>query len=90
MGATSKRGNNLSKLNLESIFGDAELDMDCPGCNRNFKVKYKQLSKSGNKVRCPHCREDIKITHDNKTKREISKADKELNKLDKSLKKFGK
>lgn len=80
----------MSKLNLESLFGDADLDMDCPECNHQFKVKFKQLSKAGNKVKCPRCREDITITHDSKTKKELKSVDKSLEDLDKAFKNFGK
>lgn len=80
----------MSKLNLESMFGDAEFDMDCPNCDKNFKFKYKKIAKSGNKIRCPHCREDITVEHDAKTKKELAEADKALKDFDKTLKEFGK
>lgn len=72
------------------MFGDAKLDMNCPNCEKEFKVKYKQLSKPGNKIKCPHCRENITITQDNKTKRELDGANKALKDLDKTFKNFDK
>jgi len=72
------------------MFGDADFEMDCPGCDHHFKIKFKQLSKHGNKAKCPRCREEITITHDSKTKREISDANKSLKELDKAFKNFGK
>ena len=77
-------------LNLESLFGDADLDIECPGCGHQFPVKLKEVMHEGNEVQCPSCKESIGINHEGGTAQELKKADKALKDLEKTLKNFGK
>jgi len=87
----------MPKIDLESLFGDENLDIDCPQCQSSFSVKFKKIMVDGSVVKCPHCQVDIQLNHDETTKKTLSDADKALRKFDKSLKnlekafkKFGK
>ncbi|WP_445667635.1 DUF7836 family putative zinc-binding protein [Oceanobacillus sp. FSL K6-0251] len=55
--------------------------MNCPGCGHKFKVKFKNISKSGSKVKCPKCRSNITVEQDNKTKRDFRETNKILKKF---------
>jgi len=87
----------MPKIDLESLFGGEEIDIDCPQCQSNFKVKFEEIMNDGSIVKCPHCQVDIQLNHDETTKKTLSDADKALRKFDKTLKnlekafkKFGK
>lgn len=80
----------MDTLDLNSIFGDEELDIKCSGCNHQFKVKFKLVMNDGDKVKCPSCSEDIAIVHDDETKKAISDSNQELKSLEDSFKNFGK
>lgn len=71
----------MSKINLDSLIGDEKVDMNCPGCGHKFKVKFKNISKSGSKVKCPKCRSNITVEQDNKTKRDFRETNKILKKF---------
>ncbi len=46
-----------------NINWDTEIEMECPGCKKKFKIKVKYLSPS-NKVKCPGCNNDIDLVGD--------------------------
>lgn len=84
------------EIDLETLFGDEDLDIDCPQCQSSFKVKFREVMTDGNTVQCPHCQVDIQLNHDETTKKTLSDVDKALgefnrtlNKLGKTFKKFG-
>lgn len=74
-------------LNFNDVFGKADVDINCPECNRKFSIKLNQI---GTTVVCPSCRKSIFLQDSNNSKRNISNVDKSLKKLDKTLKNFGK
>jgi len=87
----------MPKIDLESLFDGEEIDIDCPQCQSNFKVKFEEIMNDGSIVKCPHCQVNIQLNHDETTKKTLSDADKALRKFDKTLKnlekafkKFGK
>lgn len=87
----------MTKLSLESIYGDADFPMECPACKHNFTFKFKLALNDGNVIKCPGCNQDIKLEHDETTKQTIENATKQLEEfnetwkaLGKTMKKFGK
>jgi len=82
---------------FDELFEDAEIDFDCPQCNYSFRIKAETIFQDGSVVICPNCESDIKIVHDETTKktmRDAKKATKQLEKtlkdLERTFKKFGK
>ena len=51
----------------------------CPGCEKTFKVDFSKL-KSGDIIKCPHCKEDIEITGNLEGLRKVDKQIKLLEK----------
>ena len=85
------------KINLETLFGDEALDVECPQCHSHFKIKFREVMKDGNVVQCPQCQVNIQLNHDETTKKTLTDTDKAIkefnrtmDKLEKTLKKFGK
>ncbi len=77
-------------LDMESVFGDQPLEMQCPGCEYQFTVKFKDVMKEGNQVICPGCNEPIQIKHDETTTKTLRDGEKALKEFEKTLKNFGK
>lgn len=82
---------------LGRIFGDQQLDIDCPQCNASFHVKLKDVMQDRSVVRCPECKTDIKLIHDDTTKRTLRDSEraakdfeKSLDDLERAFKNFGK
>lgn len=87
----------MTEMDLESLFGDEKLDIDCPQCQSKFSVRFKEVLTDGNIVQCSHCKVDIHLNHDETTQKTLTDSDKALkefnktmNKLEKTFKKFGK
>lgn len=87
----------MKDLTLESMFGDADLDAECPACQHEFTVKFSQVMNDRSIVQCPGCNQDIEFQHDDttqKTLRDSNKALKDFNKsfseLERTLKNLGK
>jgi len=80
----------MQKLTLENMFGNARIDITCPGCKHKFNVYFKDLAKEGNKITCPSCKNAIVIQHSPETRQTIKDADKSFRELERTLKKFGK
>lgn len=80
----------MSKLDLDSVFGDQELNFQCPGCGHRFPVKFRELSREGNEVLCPSCRRSIVINHTAETRRGLQQVNKSLQDLERTLKRLGK
>lgn len=84
-------------LDLESLFGNEDIEIDCPQCQSKFSVKFREIMTDGNIVQCPHCQVDIQLNHDETTKKTLSDVDhafgefnKSFKKFERTLKKFGK
>lgn len=48
----------MSNLNFQSLFGDAELDLDCPNCSHNIPFTMDQV---GTIIKCPNCSVEIDL-----------------------------
>jgi rRNA maturation endonuclease Nob1 len=59
---------------------DLEFDTACPGCNRKFKIKAKEMA-PGKKKTCPQCKSEITFAGD-----DMRKAQKALDDLEKTMK----
>lgn len=46
---------------FDEVLGEAEIDMECPECEKSFEI---QLNQVGTTVTCPHCGVDIKLEKD--------------------------
>lgn len=87
----------MKELSLESLFGDADIDMECPGCQQHFTIKFNEVLNDQSTVDCPSCNQTIEIVHDDTTKETLSNStkalgdfEKSLQNLEKSFKKLGK
>lgn len=78
----------MRDLSLESLFGDGDLDVDCPACEKTFQIKFKEVMTSGSTVTCPSCNQDIVINHDETTEKTMKDGNKALKEFEKALKKF--
>lgn len=77
-------------MDLDKLIGDQRIEIECPGCNRAFKVKFKEISRDGATVRCPRCSRDIAISHSAESERSLRNANKALRDLERTLKRLGK
>lgn len=85
----------MKDISFDDLFGDQEIDFECPECNETIQVEFSIISKDNAEIICPHCNVTIRMEHDEtteKTLRDSSEALKEFNKslndLEKSFKKF--
>lgn len=76
----------MNNLSLESLFGDADLAIDCPTCQQNFTFKFSQALTDGSVVQCTHCGESITLKHDETAQKTIDDSSKALNDFNKSMK----
>lgn len=76
----------LSNLNFNSLFGDADIEIDCPECNEVFTIK---LSQVGSTVECPHCSVNINLEKDASFDDEVATANNALSEFDEALRNFG-
>lgn len=79
----------VDAVDLEKLLGDQQIELECPGCNRAFKVKFKDISRDGAKMRCPGCGRDIAISHSAESQRTLRNVNKALRDLERSLKRLG-
>jgi predicted Zn finger-like uncharacterized protein len=78
------------KMDLNSIFADAEMEMECPGCKFEFTVTFSQVSEDGSTIQCPRCNAEIKVKHDDESKDTLNDLKKALNDFDRMFRNFGK
>ena len=67
---------------FNEVLGEAEIEIDCPDCAKNFKI---QLNQARTTVTCPHCGVEIKIETGNDF---LSDARDALDELEKTLDSF--
>ena len=46
-------------LNFNSIFGDENIDFECPNCKETFQIT---LNNAGETITCPNCSTSIQLT----------------------------
>lgn len=80
----------MKNLSLESLFGDADLDMDCPACHQNFTFKFNHALTDGSVINCSHCGQEIKLVHDETTQKTIDDSSKALNDFNHTMRNFEK
>lgn len=80
----------MTEFTLESLFGDEKIEVDCPSCDLEFYISFKDVMNDKSIVQCPGCRQDIEFVHDETTKNTLTNSDKALKKFDKSLKELNK
>ncbi|WP_374718175.1 MJ0042-type zinc finger domain-containing protein [Neobacillus sp.] len=85
----------MKDISFDDLFGDQEIDLECPECNGTFQVEFAIISKDNAEVTCPHCNVTIRMEHDDTTKKTLRDSDralkdfnKSLNDLERSFKKF--
>lgn len=85
----------MKDITFDDLFGDQEIDFECPNCNEVFQVEFSMISKDNAEIQCLHCKTDIVVQHDETTKKTLNDSGKELknyNKtfgnLEKAFKKF--
>lgn len=81
-------------LNLESLFGDASLNYDCPKCQTNIPFK---LSDVGSIITCPGCKFKIQLNQADNFDETVDSVNDSLSELEdtfsdlqKSFSNFGK
>lgn len=75
---------------LDKLFGDADFEMECPGCQYSFTVKFGELTKEHAVVTCPNCKSEIEIQHHDSVQKARRDMDKAMRDFEKSLKRFSK
>lgn len=78
----------MSKVDLDFIFGNEKVKLDCSNCNHKFQIKWKQVFTDDKKIICPRCREDNIDKLDSKAKRTLKSLEKTIESYGKNLKKF--
>jgi len=78
----------MSELSMESLFGDSEIDFECPSCNGEFEVLLQDVMDDGSIITCPHCNQEIRIDHDDTTKKTLHDGQKAINEFNKTIDKF--
>lgn len=77
----------MSNLDFNSLFGDAEIDFECPNCENNIVISINQI---GTSVICSNCNVQIDLEKDSNFDNSISETDSALQELDETFKNFGK
>jgi uncharacterized Zn-finger protein len=67
-------------MDASKLFKGQKVTVECPGCDRAFKIDASLVFKTGSRVTCPHCDSEIDL--------ETSAAKKEAEKMVKELKKM--
>lgn len=80
----------MKDLTLENLFGDEEVEVDCPSCNKTFQVEFKKVLTPNSSVECANCGQEIVINHDETAEKSLKDADKSLNEFNKSFDKLEK
>lgn len=78
----------MKDLSIENLFGDADLDMECPACQHNFTFKFNEVLSDRSIIICPQCQQEIEIVHDDTTKTTLANSTKALDDFNKSMKKL--
>lgn len=50
----------FDNFNAEDLISDLEIELECPECKEQFKVRFKQI-KQQEMVQCPHCNVNIQL-----------------------------
>ncbi|WP_123053113.1 hypothetical protein [Clostridium sp. JN-1] len=74
-------------LNFDSLYGNAQLDMECPKCKS--KIPY-TLNDAGKTITCPHCKTGITLKKDSNFDSTKESVNKSLDDLKKMFDDFGK
>lgn len=77
-------------LDLETMFGEADIPIECPKCDHAFSVKFNEVLKDKSVVQCPACQADIEVQHDEGLAESVGSANKALSDFEKELGRFGK
>jgi len=77
----------MSDLNFDSLYGDAEIDIDCPSCEKSLTISLSQI---GSSVTCPNCSVKIDLQKDENFDSSVEDTNKALSDLEKTLDSFGK
>lgn len=78
------------KFDVESLYGDQETEIDCPNCDRDFKVKLKSVIRNGSQIYCPHCQSAITVNHKLGSAEALASANRSLKGIERSIKTPGK
>ncbi|MNW47239.1 hypothetical protein D3C74_245640 [compost metagenome] len=78
------------KLSMESLFGDEDIEIECPSCDVTFKVEFQKILEPGSIVVCSGCGQEIELNHDETTEKTLKDANKSLNEFNKSFDKMAK
>ncbi|NEZ84521.1 hypothetical protein EXN54_20105 [Clostridium botulinum] len=73
----------MSKLTFDSLFGDTDLDFDCPNCNH--KITFK-MNRVGSTIKCPNCSKEIILEENEDYSDTKTSLDESLNELNDLLK----
>jgi uncharacterized paraquat-inducible protein A len=74
-------------FDIESLLGDAEIEINCPNCSAEIPVK---LNDAGNTIVCPKCCVKINLDKDDSFDESMKSANSSLDQLKKTLDNFGK
>lgn len=77
-------------MDIQKLIGDQTIDIDCPNCEHQFPVKFKELSVEGNTLQCPACQATIGVAHKEDFDSEIKSGNKSLNNFEQTIKNLGK
>ncbi|MCX8167309.1 MAG: hypothetical protein N3E37_05675 [Candidatus Micrarchaeota archaeon] len=77
----------MSKLDFNSLFGNPELNMECPNCHNKITFTLKDV---GSTLKCSKCSTLITLKKDRSFDKSIKSIDDSLKDLDNVFKKFGK
>jgi transcription elongation factor Elf1 len=76
-------------MDLESLYGNQELDFTCPGCNHQFKIPFSSAIGENNVVICPECNASTEIQLNEESKQVAEDISSALSDLEDAFKKFG-
>lgn len=77
----------MSDLNFDSLFGDAEIDFECPECGHKLTISLNDI---GSSIKCPGCSVAINLEKDDSFDDERDSINNSLEELEDTLNNFGK
>lgn len=77
----------MSDLDFNSLFGDSEIEINCPECNAKISITLNDVGKT---IVCPKCSTEITLNKDNSFDESVKSVDESLKDFERTLEDFGK
>lgn len=71
---------------FNDLFGDAEIDIECPNCKKSFTIMINQI---GSTVVCPSCQSSVELKKDSSFNDSVENITDALDEFNETFKNFG-